>query len=1199
MERKFKEHTVTPGDSADLREYLLGRAISDELREQIETRIILDPAYLDEVIVAEDDLIQEFADNSLSPGDRTDFLEKFLISDDRRDKLKFARTLQSYVDSLDKPEESQEFASPASAAKAKPRDSYFLFRRPVLAGALAAICLASILLFYLVWLRPKPDEGLASLNAAYRAARPIETRISGMDYSPYAVTRGGAGEATNKPERDRAEGILLGNASKNRNAANLHALGRMYLTKRDFDEAAAQLNASLELDANNAETLCDLGAAYLEKAKLAGTPSDKMELAGRALDKLDAALKVRPDLAPAHFNRALCLQFLKLNRQARDEWEQFLSLDNSSPWAEEARHYLESLNNLSLAPASSDDLQEAFLRSARENNEEDALRLSRSSRELITLKYLPQKLAMSIADGGGKDVLSALNYLGALESKHSSDKYAADLALFYNSLSKEKLAQLKTAEESVRSGYTLCLDDNFSAAQPRFEAAYEVFVQLGDIPEAIAAREFTAYCVYNLNRKSEAIATFREIDSASAQKGYKWINLLNRYWLIGGEESLSAKSSSEVRSEYETILTQAKQIGDPYLIQKVLLLLALRDRSVRQNNQMLGYLYELTAGADDDSGISVRQKARNFGEGGEALGTNDYTALASAFIKEGVGYAQLTDDNLFLINYEIDGGIVQTRVGDLSGARDLFKRAIDESEKLPDKARQEMLSGKAWLKLGHLEQESGAFREAVAAYDKSLEIAGATASPAFSYEARKSKLFALDAAGDETAVEEQLPAVLDMAEGFRGGILDEKERDTFFDGEQTVYDVAVVHALGRGNSAQAFNYAESSSARSLLDWLNSRGAVTGQGKDTGVVFDSPAKPLDLGEIQTRMPANVQILRYYQLKDRTIAWVISKEHFETVVLDLSAAGLDNLANSFTEHLQSDRFDDQSQVKSAASELYRILIEPAEKYLDREKQICVVPTRSISTLPFASLVDGDGQYVVRKWTLFYAASANALIHSSEKARERSPEIGSEVFLGIGNPDFSPEKFGSLPTLPDAETEVNQSAQNYKNRNVLLGRSAVKSAFTRLAPDADVIHFAGHYIVQEGSPLSSGLLFGGGEGGEILTNADVLRMNLQHVRLAVLSGCRTGVEAHFNGEGLIGLSRTFLAAGVPVVVAAQWSVETSSSAKLMADFHKFRQSSDGYSTAAALRLAQLNMLDAPGRNSAPYFWAGFAAYGGYAEF
>src|ERR1043166_6507286 len=106
----------------------------------------------------------------------------------------------------------------------------------------------------------------------------------------------------------------------------------------------------------------------------------------------------------------------------------------------------------------------------------------------------------------------------------------------------------------------------------------------------------------------------------------------------------------------------------------------------------------------------------------------------------------------------------------------------------------------------------------------------------------------------------------------------------------------------------------------------------------------------------------------------------------------------------------------------------------------------------------------------------------------------------------------------------------------------------------------------------------------------------MKLPRTRLVVLSACQTGIERAYRGEGAIGLARPFIAAGVPVVVATLWPVESESKADLMISFHKHRKQGH-LSTVAALREAQVEAIrNQQGRSIRNYSWAAFVAIGGH---
>jgi CHAT domain-containing protein len=76
------------------------------------------------------------------------------------------------------------------------------------------------------------------------------------------------------------------------------------------------------------------------------------------------------------------------------------------------------------------------------------------------------------------------------------------------------------------------------------------------------------------------------------------------------------------------------------------------------------------------------------------------------------------------------------------------------------------------------------------------------------------------------------------------------------------------------------------------------------------------------------------------------------------------------------------------------------------------------------------------------------------------------------------------------------------------------------------------------------------------------------------------------------LIGLTRGFMYAGAPRVVASLWRVDDAATAELMKRFYR-GMLKGGLRPAEALRSAQLEMMSRPAWRS-PYFWGGFTLQG-----
>jgi methionine-rich copper-binding protein CopC len=83
-------------DDAALRQYLLGK-LSDEDLEAFEKRLLTDDEAFEEMLAAEDDLVDEYVANRLNNSERETFEKHFLITTERQEDVDFARTLRKFI----------------------------------------------------------------------------------------------------------------------------------------------------------------------------------------------------------------------------------------------------------------------------------------------------------------------------------------------------------------------------------------------------------------------------------------------------------------------------------------------------------------------------------------------------------------------------------------------------------------------------------------------------------------------------------------------------------------------------------------------------------------------------------------------------------------------------------------------------------------------------------------------------------------------------------------------------------------------------------------------------------------------------------------------------------------------------------------------------------------------------------------------
>jgi CHAT domain-containing protein len=159
---------------------------------------------------------------------------------------------------------------------------------------------------------------------------------------------------------------------------------------------------------------------------------------------------------------------------------------------------------------------------------------------------------------------------------------------------------------------------------------------------------------------------------------------------------------------------------------------------------------------------------------------------------------------------------------------------------------------------------------------------------------------------------------------------------------------------------------------------------------------------------------------------------------------------------------------------------------------------------------------------------------------------------------------------------------------------------SRTTALRPELGeyrIVHFATHGLLNNIHPELSGIVLSlvdkaGQQQDGFLRLQDIYNLKLS-AELVVLSACQTGLGKEVRGEGLIGLTRGFMYAGAPRIVASLWKVDDRATSELMKRFYQGMLGPERVSPAGALRQAQLSIWREK-QWRAPYYWAAFVLQG-----
>jgi CHAT domain-containing protein len=322
--------------------------------------------------------------------------------------------------------------------------------------------------------------------------------------------------------------------------------------------------------------------------------------------------------------------------------------------------------------------------------------------------------------------------------------------------------------------------------------------------------------------------------------------------------------------------------------------------------------------------------------------------------------------------------------------------------------------------------------------------------------------------------------------------------------------------------------------------------------------------------------------------------------------------------------------------AAEELSLMILGPAVAELGR-KRLAIVSDGVLQYTPFGALpnpvVTGAGAHKRRPLIVDYEVvslpSSSVLATMRREMNERR-QTGRTVAV-ISDPVFQPddprvkqarlgaEKSNSDKPKPELDLVRSAKEMGLTSFERLIHTRKEAEAIASLVPPEQgfqaldfaasratvmnagldqyrIVHFATHGLLNSRHPELSGIVLSlvdeAGRAQEGFLRAyEIYNLKL-NADLVVLSACSTALGKEIKGEGLAGLTRGFMYAGTPRLIASLWNVRDDATAELMKRFYRSMLVGKS-SPAAALREAQVSMWQEP-RWAASYYWAGFVLQG-----
>ena len=392
-------------------------------------------------------------------------------------------------------------------------------------------------------------------------------------------------------------------------------------------------------------------------------------------------------------------------------------------------------------------------------------------------------------------------------------------------------------------------------------------------------------------------------------------------------------------------------------------------------------------------------------------------------------------------------------------------------------------------------------------------------------------------------------------------------------------------------------------------------------------------PLRLDEIQKQvLDSDTLLLEYALGEERSFVWAVTPDSIKMYELPkrstiepmarrvyelLIARNQNTVRETLQQRRQRVDLSDAEYSKVAAN-LSQIILGPVASEL-KNKRLLIVSDGVLQFVPFSGLPDpaaSDLRALIVDHEIVTAPSASVVALLRQENSNRT--VATKTVAVLADPVFSNDdprvarsasahavrsateaNLGNLRRLRFSRQEAEEIARFATDGSKL--EAVDFEANRRLATSAElgqyrIIHFATHGLIDTEHPELSGVVLSlvdekGQPQNGFLRLYDLYNLKLS-AELIVLSACQTALGKDIKGEGLVGLTRGFMYAGAPRVIASLWQIDDRASAEFMKRFYR-ELLGEKLRPAAALRAAQVSMQkDKRWQN--PHYWAAFTLQG-----
>jgi CHAT domain-containing protein/tetratricopeptide (TPR) repeat protein len=325
-------------------------------------------------------------------------------------------------------------------------------------------------------------------------------------------------------------------------------------------------------------------------------------------------------------------------------------------------------------------------------------------------------------------------------------------------------------------------------------------------------------------------------------------------------------------------------------------------------------------------------------------------------------------------------------------------------------------------------------------------------------------------------------------------------------------------------------------------------------------------------------------------------------------------------------------------------YQLLIKPIEDKLVDKTELVIIPNDVLAFLPYEAFIMTDGRYLVEKYDIRYLPSYSTgqalaqrtypdtrkpiiafgnAIYSTTNAEQddrgfkninkdvsvsqaESQNSFNERMQGISESAAKGENMSKYyralgfawDNLPGTQAEVDAILALQPTATVIKGKDVNKGNVLKMSQQGmlknyKILHFATHGVVipefQELSAivLTQDLTTDDG----YLRASEVAKLNI-NADFVNLSACETGLGKIYGGEGVVGLTQSFLLAGANSVAVSLWQVSDASTMEFQKELYRL-VFTEKMPVSKAINQVKRKFIT-EGQYKHPFYWAPFVYYG-----